>query len=82
MYDHVAVVQQQPAGSGRSFIMYRQFTGLFQRLQYFGADGPELPLAFPAAHDKIVREAAHFPDIQQYYIIRLLVGSRIDSQTG
>jgi hypothetical protein len=64
MDDNIAVIQQNPAGIGRTFNVMRQGTFFFNGLFYFVADRTGLPGAFSITNNKVIRKTALLAYIQ------------------
>lgn len=76
MYDHIEVVQQNPAGLALSFTAIRFGPTVAQCLLYLLDDSGNLPFVVPRADDEVVRDAddgAYFKDDD---VFALLICSR------
>jgi alkaline phosphatase len=82
MHDDVPVVQQEPAGVHRTFVVMGQDTILFQAELDLFQDGAELADAFAGADYKIIGKTANAADIQQDDVAGLFIDGYLDGATA
>jgi hypothetical protein len=70
----VAVVEQEPAGVYRPFVVVRQDALVFKPVPDFIIDSGNLPVGLAAAYHEIVGKAAHPAGVQQNNIDCLFIG--------
>jgi hypothetical protein len=82
VHDDIPVVEQEPAGVQRTFLVMRQNAFFLQAQLDVLEDGANLPLAVSGTEDKVVRKAAKAADIQQNDITGLFIAGDFHSAAG
>ena len=82
MYNHIAVVHENPPRRRIPFDVQRPDSVLFRPLEYLVHDGLDLTLAISAADDKVISQQGNGAYVQQDNIRSLFVGDGIDDLPG